>query len=78
MQIHEIINDDLSIHYLFQVSPEDMQAIKVMAQHADTAMDGLDLGHYKHAALIATILANYPITTYQEKMDAIPPLKKAD
>lgn len=76
MQIHEIINDDLSIHYLFQVDPEDMQAFKVMAQHADTAMDGLDLGDYKKAALIATILANYPITTYAQKLAQILPLKK--
>ena len=70
MQIHEIIEDDLTIHYLFQVNPEDMKAIKEAMKYA-AENTFLPPG----AALVATILGNYPITTYQEKLDAIPPLK---
>ena len=80
MKVHEIINDDLTIHYLIHMDPDDMKGLKVLAQHADNAMDGLDLGDYARAALLATIFANYPITTYQQKIAAndVIPLPKTE
>ncbi len=72
MQIHELINDDLTIHYLIHCDVNDMKSLQVAMRHAADAIEKADLGPDSSAALLATLLAHYPITTYEEKMAAIP------
>ncbi len=84
MQVHEIIEDDLSIHYLIQMEPQDMAALKLAMKYAELVLNDAtwdkfssDTTVHNHAALIASVLAYYPILTYEEKM-AARPLPKAD
>lgn len=72
MDIHELINDDLSIHYLIHCDVEDMKALQVAARYAANAIEAAETPTGGKAALLATLLAHYPITTYEEKMAAIP------
>lgn len=70
MKIHEIIEDDLTIHYLFQVTPEDMQAFKLMGIEGEKTFNHTpgDDKINNRAAFLSTVLAVYPITTYEDKM----------
>lgn len=80
MQIHELINDDLSIHYLIHADVDDMKALQVAMRFASDAIEAADLAPDNKAALLAILIAHYPITSYEEKMAKIPkpPLPKDD
>lgn len=70
MQIHEIINDDLTIHYILQIDNDDMHALKLLGIEGEKTFNGKHEPDTieRRAAFIATLLAVYPITTYEDKM----------
>ena len=51
MQIHELINDDLSIHYLIHADVDDMKALQVAMRFASDAIEAADLAPDNKAAL---------------------------